>query len=96
MVLSHKGLTLDILKGRISCQGKEADLTKNELGILKLLMENAGSIISRNDIICQLWEMEEFVEESTLNVNINRLRRKLSELGLEDYLVTKRGMGYMV
>lgn len=96
MVLLHKGLTLDILKGRISYQGKEADLTKNELGILKLLMENAGSIISRNDIICQLWEMEEFVEESTLNVNINRLRRKLSELGLQDYLVTKRGMGYMV
>ena len=96
MMLTHKGLALDILKGRISYQGKEADLTKNELGILKLLMENAGSIISRNDIICQLWEMEEFVEESTLNVNINRLRKKLSELGLEDYLITKRGMGYMV
>ena len=96
LMLTHKGLALDILKGRISYQGKEADLTKNELGILKLLMENAGSIISRNDIICQLWEMEEFVEESTLNVNINRLRKKLSELGLEDYLITKRGMGYMV
>ena len=52
-MLTHKGLALDILKGRISYQGKEADLTKNELGILKLLMENAGSIISRNDIICQ-------------------------------------------
>lgn len=96
MLLSHKGLVLDLLKGRISYRGKEADLTKNELGILRLLMEHAGCIISRNDIICQLWEMEEFVEESTLNVNINRLRKKLAELGLDDYLVTKRGMGYMV
>lgn len=95
-VLSHKGLVLDLTKSRISYQGRAADLTKNEFGILRLLMENAGSIISRNDIICQLWEMEEFVEESTLNVNINRLRKKLAGLGLEDYLVTKRGMGYMV
>ncbi|MFR9062710.1 MAG: helix-turn-helix domain-containing protein [[Clostridium] scindens] len=56
-------------------------------------MENAGSIISRNDIICQLWEMEEFVEESTLNVNINRLRKKLSELGLEELLDHKKRNG---
>lgn len=96
MVLTHKGLMLDILKGKVSFQGKEADLTKNELSILRLLMEHPGSIISRNDIICQLWETEEFVEESTLNVNVNRLRKKLSGLGLEDYLITKRGMGYMV
>jgi DNA-binding response OmpR family regulator len=96
LLLTHHGLTLDVLKGRISYDGKEADLTKNELGILKLLMENPGNVISRTDIICQLWDMEEFVEESTLNVNINRLRRKLSELGLNDYLITKRGMGYMV
>jgi DNA-binding response OmpR family regulator len=96
MVLTHKGLILDILKGKVSYQGKEADLTKNELSILRLLMEHPGSIISRNDMICQLWEAEEFVEESTLNVNVNRLRKKLSGLGLEDYLITKRGMGYMV
>lgn len=96
MVLTHKGLVLDLLKGRISFQGKEAELTKNELGILRLLMEHPGNIISRTDIICQLWEMEEFVEESTLNVNVNRLRKKLAGLGLDDYLITKRGMGYMV
>ena len=72
------------------------DLTKNEMGILKLLMENAGTILSRTEIICQLWELEEFVEESTRNVNINRLRKKLAALGLNGYLVTKRGMGYLV
>lgn len=54
MVLTHKGLVLDLLKGRISFQGKEAELTKNELGILRLLMEHPGNIISRTDIICQL------------------------------------------
>lgn len=96
VVLTHKGLSLDVLKGRISYGGAEADLTKNELGILKMLMENAGNIISRTDLITQLWEMEEFVEDGTLTVNINRLRKKLGDLGLEDYLVTKRGLGYMV
>ncbi|QNM05472.1 response regulator transcription factor [Qiania dongpingensis] len=96
MTLSHNGLTLDILKSRMSYQGKEADLTKNEMGILRMLMENYGTIISRSDLICQLWEMEEFVEDSTLNVNINRLRKKLADLGLNDYLVTKRGQGYMI
>lgn len=96
MTLTHRGLTLDILKSRMSFQGKEADLTKNEMGILRILMENAGNIISRSDLICQLWEMEEFVEDSTLNVNINRLRKKLTDLGLSDYLMTKRGQGYMI
>ena len=96
LVLNHRGLSLDILKGKASYQGIEVDLTKNELGILKTLMENPGIIISRNDLICQLWEMEEFVEDSTLTVNINRLRKKLTELGLEDYLITKRGLGYLV
>lgn len=96
VTLTHKGLTLDVLKSRMSYQGKEEDLTKNEMGILRILMENAGNIITRADLICQLWEMEEFVEDSTLNVNINRLRKKLAELGVKDYLVTKRGQGYMI
>lgn len=96
MVLTHNGLSLDLMKSRISFQGREADLTKNEMGILKMLMEHAGSIISRTDLICSLWAMEEFVEDSTLNVNINRLRKKLADLSLDHYLVTKRGQGYMV
>lgn len=95
-VLTYRGLTLDLFKSRMSFEGREADLTKNELGILKLLMENPGVIISRNDLICQLWEMEEFVKDNTLTVNINRLRRKLEDIGLKDFLVTKRGQGYMI
>lgn len=96
LILTHKGLSLDVLKSRVSYQGKEAELTRNELGILRLLIENAGNIIPRNEIIRCLWEMEEFVEDSTLTVNINRLRKKLSEIGFENYLETKRGQGYVV
>lgn len=96
LVINHRGLALDVLRGKASFGDKEVELTKNELGILRMMMENPGVIVSRNDLICQLWEMEEFVEDSTLTVNINRLRKKLAQLGLEDYLVTKRGLGYMV
>lgn len=96
LTMSHKGLTLDIGKSRAAYEGSGIDLTKNELGILRFLMNHKGVIVSREELIRELWEMEEFVEDSTLTVNINRLRKKLGELGLSDYLVTKRGQGYMV
>lgn len=96
IILNHNGLSLDVLKGKALYQGQEIDLTKNELGILKALMENPGVIVSRNDLICRLWEMEEFVEDGTLTVNINRLRKKLADLGLDNFLRTKRGQGYLV
>lgn len=95
-VLTHKGLSLNISKSKASYQGYTVDLTKNELGILRLLMERNGTIVSREDLICELWEMDEFVEDSTLTVNINRLRKKLEDVCLLDYLITKRGQGYMV
>lgn len=96
LTLSHKGLALDIGKSRASFQGRDVELTKNELGILKTLMEHKGTIVSREELIRELWEMEEFVEDSTLNVNINRLRKKLSDIGISEYLMTKRGQGYMI
>lgn len=95
-LLVHEGLTLNLLRATISHEGKELDLTKNELGILRLLMLNKGNIISRDAIIDELWQSEAFIDENTLNVNIVRLRKKLAEIGLPDYLVTKRGMGYYV
>lgn len=95
-LLTHKGLALDVLKSSITYKDKTTDLTKNEMGILKMLMENKGNIVSRNELICRLWDMEEFIEDSTLTVNVNRLRTKLSDLGMDDYLITKRGQGYMV
>lgn len=95
-VLIHNGLTLDLLKGKIFYKGNFAELTKNELGILRLLMINKGNIIPRDEIINELWQNEEFIDENTLNVNIVRLRKKLLELGLTNYLETKRGLGYRV
>lgn len=95
-VLSHKGLTINLLKTTMSHDGKEVDLTKNELGIIRLLVINKGNIIPRDAIIDELWQSEEFIDENTLNVNIVRLRKKLAGIGLPDYLETKRGLGYRV
>lgn len=96
VVLTHKGLILDLLKATISYKGVKKELTKNELSILRLLMINKGNIIPRDAIIDDLWQSEEFIDENTLNVNIVRLRKKLSEIGLSQYLKTKRGLGYFV
>jgi DNA-binding response OmpR family regulator len=72
------------------------ELTKNEVRILSLLMRNSGRILSREEIMNSLWQSDEFVDDNTLTVNINRLRRKLESVGLEDFLITKRGQGYLV
>ena len=95
-VLIHKGLTVNLLKATASYGDKEVDLTKNELGILRLLIVNKGNVIPRDAIIDELWQSDEFIDENTLNVNIVRLRKKLSEIGAPDYLETKRGLGYKV
>ena len=95
-VLIHKGLTINLLKATASYGDKEVDLTKNELGILRLLIVNKGNVIPRDSIIDELWQSDEFIDENTLNVNIVRLRKKLSEIGASDYLETKRGLGYKV
>ena len=95
-VLIHKGLTVNLLKATASYGDKEVELTKNELGILRLLVVNKGNVIPRDAIIDELWQSDEFIDENTLNVNIVRLRKKLSEIGAPDYLETKRGLGYKV
>lgn len=95
-VLIHKGLTINLLKATASYGDKEVDLTKNELGILRLMVVNKGNVIPRDAIIDELWQSDEFIDENTLNVNIVRLRKKLSEIGAPDYLETKRGLGYKV
>lgn len=96
ILIEHNGLTLDLLKGQISYAGKTKKLTKNEIGILRLLMINKGNIIPRDAIIDEIWQCEEFIDENTLNVNIVRLRKTLSDIGLPNYIETRRGMGYSV
>lgn len=96
VLLTYKELTLDALKSKAISSDMEVDLTKNELGILRLLMLNKGNIISREELMNELWQNGDFVDENTLNVNIARLRRKLESIGLKNYLLTKRGQGYQI
>ncbi|MBQ6887631.1 MAG: response regulator transcription factor [Lachnospiraceae bacterium] len=93
---SYKNVTLDSGRGVLEYNGTRAELTKNEIRILNLLMKKPGEIVSREEIMEELWQDGQFVDENTLNVNIMRLRKKLTEMGLEDFLETKRGMGYRI
>jgi DNA-binding response OmpR family regulator len=88
------GLVLDMDRSAVSFQEQSVELTKNELRILRLLMENEGRIVSRDDIMVALWQTDAFVDDNTLTVNIGRLRAKLAEIGVRDLLKTKRGQGY--
>lgn len=94
--LEHRGLILHVDKNSISYQETELDLTKNEFQILYLLLKNKETIVSRDDIMTVLWESENFIDDNTLTVNIARLRRKLEELGLDQFIETKKGQGYMI
>ncbi|HBU12440.1 MAG TPA: DNA-binding response regulator [Clostridiales bacterium] len=93
---THNGLSLDMAAGTASFCGSTEELTKNEIRILHMLMQNAGVIVSRNDLIDALWQTDEFIDDNTLTVNINRLRAKLAGLGAEGYIKTRRGQGYSV
>lgn len=95
--ITHKGVTLDLAAAAVSYRGKSADLTHNEFRILNLLMSNPGTILSRSEIMCDLWESDAFIDDNTLTVNVNRLRKTLLSLGVpEDFLITRRGQGYLV
>lgn len=71
-------------------------MTKNEFRILQILLERKGDVVSRDDMMERLWETDSFVDENTLTVNVARLRRKLEASGLDDFIKTKKGMGYLV
>ena len=94
--LTYHGVTVDLAKSTVSAEGGKAELTKNELRILSLLINGRGHVISRNEIMNALWQSDEFVDDNTLTVNINRLRKKLESIGVTDFLITKRGQGYLV
>ena len=80
----------------LTWNGNDIDLTKNELRILEILMEHAGKVVSRDAIMTKLWESDSFIDDNTLTVNITRLRRKLEKEGLKEFIITKKGLGYMV
>ena len=94
--LSHAGVTLDSSSCKVSANQKSVELTKNELRILSLLMQNAGMVVSRQRIQEELWQSDEFVDDNTLTVNISHLRNTLSSIGVEDFVMTRRGLGYVI
>ncbi len=95
--LEHRGLRVDAARSTASFQGESVELTRNELRILGVLVGRAGEVVSREDLMCELWDSDDFVDDNTLTVNVTRLRRKLASLGLpDDFLVTRRGQGYSV
>jgi DNA-binding response OmpR family regulator len=94
--IEHKGVMLNLSDAVLSRGDKSVELTKNEFKILQLLMENPGELISRDTIMMHLWESDSFIDDNTLTVNITRLRKKLKDIEIEDYIVTKKGLGYLV
>ena len=95
-LIQHKGAVLNLDDGSLSVEDKKLELTKNEFRILQVLMENKGRTVSRDTLMQRLWETDSFVDENTLTVNVARLRRKLESCGLEGFILTKKGQGYMV
>lgn len=95
-VIDADDFILNINKSTIEKDNKCIELTKNEFRILKYLVSNRDKIVSRDDIMISLWDSDDFIGDSTLTVNITRVRNKLEELGLKELLVTKRGQGYIL
>ena len=94
--LVHNGLTLNIDNSSMQINDEVIDLSKNEYRLLYILMKNHGKILSREKLLRALWDDERFVDDNTLTVNINRLRRKIEQAGMDNYIETKVGQGYIV
>ncbi len=92
----YRGVKFDVGAGCISHGEKRQMLTKNELKILYFLFEHQGEIVSRADLLDYLWDNEVFIDDNTLSVNITRIRGKLQNIGVTDYIETRRGMGYRI
>ncbi|MDO7486254.1 response regulator transcription factor [Peribacillus frigoritolerans] len=94
--LTHRDLSLHVTNSTIQFEEQSIELSRNEFIILQLMMRRIGKIVSREDLMQALWNDEQFVDDNTLTVNVNRLRRKISGIGLEDFIVTRKGMGYLI
>lgn len=95
-LLEHKGAILNTSDASLTYNGARIELTKNDFRILQTLMENKGQTLSRDALMIKLWETDSYVDENTLTVNITRLRRKLESAGLDEFIITKKGIGYLV
>lgn len=95
-LLEHNGAILNMSETSLSYKDEKIELTKNEFKILQILLENKGKVVSRDSIMTKLWETDSYVDDNTLSVNVARLRKKLEDIGLTDFITTKKGIGYMV
>ena len=95
-LLEHRDAILNTADAVLTYHGERIDLTKNEYRILQALLEQKGKVVSRETLMERLWATDSFVDENTLTVNVNRLRKKLDKAGLHDFIRTKVGMGYLV
>ena len=93
-LLEHRGAILNLKSTDLVYEGEVIKLTKNEFQILRVLFEHAGSIVSRDDMMKELWNSDFFIDDNTLSVNVARLRKKLEEAGLSNFIETKKGIGY--
>lgn len=94
--IEHKGVLLNLGDTTLFYKDKKTELTKNELKIMQMLLEHVGETVDRDSIMTKLWESDSFIDDNTLTVNITRLRKKLAEIGLTDFIGTKKGIGYIV
>jgi len=95
-LLEHRGVIVNISDATLLYNNEKIKLTKNENKILQVLIENKGKSVSREDIMIKLWETDSYVDDNTLTVNVTRLRKKLQDIGLSNFIITKKGIGYMV
>ena len=96
VVLEHRGAMLNLTEAVLVYGSEKLELTKNELRILQVLMENKEKVVARDTLMAKLWESDSYVDENTLSVNVNRLRKKLESAGLSDFIQTKKGIGYRI
>ena len=94
--LEHNGLTLNMENSTLTIDSSSVELSKNEFQLLLILMKNNGKIVSREKLLRALWDDERFVDDNTLTVNINRLRKKIEGAGISGYIETKVGQGYII
>lgn len=95
-LLEHRGAILNLSDGTLMWNNERIELTKNEFSIMKTLMEQKERVVSRDELMENLWATDSFIDDNTLTVNVNRLRKRLEQVGLKDFIVTKKGLGYKV
>ena len=94
--LNCQGVTLNLGDGVVSFGEEKLELSRNEYKILEILMRKKGNVVPREDLIQALWDTEEFIDENTLTVNVARLRQRLKQIGVEELISTRKGVGYLI